>query len=287
MGKTPSLVRQIDLMLNSMVCAGQSKHTAKAESETPNHLEGIYSYQTLRSYLKQCCEFASWAKAQHGGKYLSDIRAHVPEYLRMRIAAGVSPYTVRLDASAFSKLYQCSSRDWGVVLPRRERVNITRSRGPRKHDAEFSESRNAAAVGFCKGTGLRKHELVALLPQNIASDGSSVTVIKGKGGKTRTVPVLPIFQAHVAAMREGAIAEGRDRVFMRSEVKNRMDEHGYRREYAQALYTLFESSGLNVTNTRYHCRKDKSGISYDRGVMAAVSQALGHSRIDVIAGSYL
>lgn len=287
MGKNPSLIRQIDIALNSMMCAGASKHAAKAMAETPNSLQGIYSYQTLRTYIKQSCEFAKWAKSAYGGKRLADIKQYVPEYLQLRIDAGISPYTIRLDSSALAKLYGCSSTSWGVMLPKRERAGITRSRLSRAHDREFSEERNADVVDFCKGTGLRKHELVALAPDKIKEDGTIVFVDKGKGGKSRVVPVLPAYQTHVMAMRNRAIEANTPRVFSRMEIKNRMDQHAYRRSYAQALYKYYLSMEQFMSNTKYHCRKDKAGATYDRGIMLAVSIALGHNRIDVIAISYL
>ena len=38
---------------------------------------------------------------------------------------------------------------------------------------------------------------------------------------------------------------------------------------------------------RYCCMKDRAGVWYDREAMREASRALGHSRIDVIAGHYL
>jgi len=99
--------------------------------------------------------------------------------------------------------------------------------------------------------------------------------------------VLPEYQVHVTKMRQQAIDKGQDRMFLREEIKNRMDEHSYRRGYAQALYQYYESTGQYMSHTRYCCRGELAGVHFDRGIMKAVSRALGHERINVIAQSYL
>jgi hypothetical protein len=59
-----------------------------------------------------------------------------------------------------------------------------------------------------------------------------VKVINGKGGKSRTVPVLSGHEQDVLAMRAGRVDE--ELVFPR--IPKHLDVHSYRRAYAQALY---------------------------------------------------
>ena len=283
--KPTSLPRLAEKELIRQLRTGQSRHEAKIR-EGIHDPEGIFSYNTFRSYEKHCRAFCKWVKSEHPEcRTLKDALEYVPDYLKMRIDRGLSSYTVHLDASALAKLYHCQSKDFGVKLPSRERKNITRSRGSKTHDKHFSEKNNRAVVDFCRGTGLRRHELKALKVGDVAPDGSWVRVRRGKGGKPRTVPVLPAYQKHVAKCV--ADAKGKS-VFESKAIKQRMDVHSYRREYANALYRSYVRNLKTLSNQeKYFCRKDKAGIVYDREAMLIVSRALGHNRIDVIAEHYL
>lgn len=182
-------------------------------------------------------------------------------------------------------MFHCHTEDFGAALPSRNRADIVRSRGAKAHDREISEVRNQAVVEFCRGTGLRRSELRMLEVGDVDPDGSRVHVRRGKGGKERWVSVLPAYQAHVAAC--AARAKGR-LVFQKWDLKNRLDIHGYRREYASALYAQ-KARDLKDLSAKelYICRKDKAGVVYDRRAMLVVSRNLGHNRISVIAGNYL
>ena len=115
--------------------------------------------------------------------------------------------------------------------------------------------------------------------------------VKGKGGKIRNVAVIPGLEA---AVTRYADAMSRERVF--GKVPQNMDVHSYRREYAMEMYKV-QQRHLRRTedrrleklppSERYHCRKDKAGVVYDKRIMRYVSQQLGHNRISVIAGHYL
>ena len=37
----------------------------------------------------------------------------------------------------------------------------------------------------------------------------------------------------------------------------------------------------------YHCRSDRKGVSFDKAAMIKASEALGHGRLDVVAGHYI
>lgn len=65
-----------------------------------------------------------------------------------------------------------------------------------------------------------------------------------------------------------------------------MPLHYLRAQYAQDLYRYFEGQGA-ATGQLYHCRKDRAGDVYDKGILMAVSQNLGHSRCDVVVSHYM
>lgn len=279
-----SLIRQIENALLKKMATGYSRHIDKKAGLTINK---IYAWESFSTHMKRCAVYAKWVKQKYGCRYLEEIRPYVPEYLRMRIAKGLSAHTIKADAMGLAKLFSCSCCDWGVELPIRERANIKRSRFPTKSDRQFSITKNKDVIDFCIATGVRHHELVALRYYNISPIGTWIYVWRGKGGKSRVIPVFPEYIDHVINMRTRAINKFEGRVFLTREIKSRMDVHSYRREYAQNLYKYYTQTGQYVNGKPYHCRKDLAGVTYDRGVMRAVSNALGHERINVIAKSYL
>lgn len=71
-------------------------------------------------------------------------------------------------------------------------------------------------------------------------------------------------------------------------VNTRAPIHKYRSMYATNLYNSLKRDIKDIPKEdRYVCRKDLKGRVYDKKAMQIVSRALGHERIDVIAGHYL
>jgi hypothetical protein len=78
-----------------------------------------------------------------------------------------------------------------------------------------------------------------------------------------------------------------------------MDVHSYRGDYATAIYKMYarpideipydkvDSYGRLYQSDVYICRGDRAGLKLDKKAMLKASQALGHSRICVVAGHYL
>ena len=140
-------------------------------------------------------------------------------------------------------------------------------------DSKFSEDRNRDLVDLCRASGLRRHEVKALKVANVVqtADGKlAIWVEQGKGGRSRTVPVLASMQERVREI----IANRKPDELLIKKIPVRADIHGYRREYAAGLYQ-------QVSGKAYNSR-DK-----DKAAMQMVSAALGHNRLDVITRNYL
>ena len=90
-----------------------------------------------------------------GRKTLEQARLYVDEYLQSR--SHLSAYTQKLDALALAKVYGCKTT-YFVATEVRHRADISRSRGEKVMDRNFSESRNKEFVDFCRSTGLRCSE---------------------------------------------------------------------------------------------------------------------------------
>ncbi|MCL2225087.1 MAG: hypothetical protein FWB96_09005 [Defluviitaleaceae bacterium] len=278
MPKNESIVRQVQEVLKSKLRIGEQRHTAKQEGVAS---DGIYSWSTYQNYIAKCCAFAKWVRENHGSKTPEEARAYVDAYLQHHIDKGYSPYTQKHIACALAKLYGCSTKDF-IPTQVRHRANITRSR---KGKAIFSESKNREFVDFCKATGLRRHELKLLKPENLRFDETSgkyfLSGIKGKGGRLRDCPVLS--QKVVAKIINTPAGEN-----VWSKIPSRADIHSYRADYCKSIYQLHARPVAEIPERdRYYCRGELRGVIYDKNAMRIASQALGHNRISVIAGHYL
>ena len=281
-----SLVRQVEEKLVGKLAAGESRHQGKIAGIADSK---VYSYGSLDSYLQQCCTFVKTVKAEHKVKTLDDCRPFVDQYLQRSIDAGMSSYTIKLQASALAKLYDCSSEEF-IPTPARHREDITRSRGAAVRDAHFSEARNKALVDFCCSTGLRRHELVSLTGDCLRQDAQGnyqVYVRSGKGGKSRLTPVMGS-KDQVQNVVDLCNKAGTGKVF--EKVHNGADIHSYRRVYCTRVYNATcrpVSSLLPGTSERYYCRGSMAGVVLDRSSLEVCSRALGHNRVSVVVSHYM
>lgn len=273
-----SLIRQTQERLDSMLAIGESKHQDKKIDLTERK---IYSWNTYKSYLQQCCQFVKYCRDNHHCKNLADCRQYVQEWMESR--QELSAYTQKLSASALCKLYGESLEELGITTKRAVRSEITRSRGTAKRDSHFSEEKNADFVEFCRSTGLRRSEITKLRgDQLIERDGQYYICITGKGGRYREAPVCGNVRLVIGKMQ----AAGIGKVWVK--VPQNADIHSYRADYASRIYLKYARPIEELPRKeRYICRKDKVGIVYDRKAMLEASKALGHNRISVVGEHYL
>jgi integrase len=298
MARKESIIHQVFTKLDELKRFGESKHQAKQFEKIKCKVEekqwnaarvpGIFSYKTVDTYKEHCLNFARWARSEHGCKTLDQAKPFVGQWLQQSIDKEHSAWTIRTKASAVAKMYGCKSNEFGVKLPSRNRENITRSRKERLHDKHFSEKKNINLVNFCKGTGLRRKEITALRAKDIYKNENGrvcVHVERGKGGRTREVPVVEKYVKHVWNCRQAALSRGYEaKVF--EHIPNRADIHGYRREYASSRYNeVFAKRDPGDRFKELYNRQD--GRTFDREVLKEVSKDMGHSRVDVIARHYL
>ena len=278
MPKIPSLVKQVQNVLDGKVKFGHSKHADKIKGITAEH---IYSRNTYKSYLKHGCYFVKWAKSAHGCKNLDSAKPFINEYLQMRIDSGLSPYTQKLDAAALAKIYGCSTDDF-IKTKARHRTDIKRSRGEKVRDKHFSEKRNQEFVDFCRATGLRRAEIKVLRGSQLVYDedtNSYFLDVVGKGGRRRLAPILSD-----EAVQRVKNADG----FVWDKIPNGADIHAYRADYCTSVYKKHARPLNKIPKTeRYCCRSDLKGVWYDKKAMTVASSALGHNRISVIAAHYI
>ncbi len=120
--------------------------------------------------------------------------------------------------------------------------------------------------------------------------------LREKGGRERISPIVgPDVDDIVARFKE---TPPDDKVFQH--VHSACDVHGYRADYSRCVYKMYcrciedipfdrihAGTGHKYQSEAYHCRGDEKGRSLDRRAMLMASRALGHNRLDVVAGHYL
>lgn len=313
-----SLKQQVDEELRSMLAIGQSKHADKITGETSDK---IYSFGTLKAYQQQCIAFAVYCKQVHKAKNLADCRQFVNEYLKNSIDRNLSPYTIKLQASALAKLFHCTTRDF-IPTPSRKRGNIKRSRHSAKRDGRYKEGKNDDFIRFCRSTGLRRREITSLRGDALREeDGKYYIFVRGKGGRKRLSEIIGS-EEDIAFVVNTMQKAGERKVF--DKIPD-MDIHSLRAEYAKSVYDKYSrprqeyknermilhhnrlvttytdksevqqyynadgnlKKGFADVRTAYCCKNDKKNVCYDRAALLKASQALGHNRASVVADHYL
>lgn len=283
-----NLRMQANDVLQSLCSFGQSRHEAKR-----NHTDSqqIFSYGTYHTYQQQCHRYCDWVRDVHPGtKTLADARQYIDEYITTMVDANMSPYTIKTATSALAKLYQCKTTDFRET-PARSRENITRSRKPTVRDNAFNETlpENAKLVRFCCACGLRRQELRALKGKWYVENPDGTAYIDlthtsaTKGGRPRIVPILP---EDIPFVRDVCRAAGDGNVW--PVVHENADVHSYRAVYCRKIYDAYARDVKTLPRSeRYHCQGDKAGSVYCKYGLKKASEALGHSRLEIIPSHYL
>ena len=318
--------------LVGMQAFGESKRAAVVAGTDK---EKIFSFNTYKSYWKHTKSFIQYIKEHHPEcTTLKSARKYVNEWLQARADQGLSAWTVQLEAKAMGKLYGISPDDENYFKPpKRNREDIKRSRGDRVRDRHFSKTNNDELIKFCKGTGLRRSELAELRGKDLVTraqieaeisslesrptaeltpadvkrlgmlqdarlfQGEYFTHVRnGKGGRERLSPIIGPNAAQIVQRIQET--PGEEKVWQH--VHQSADIHGYRAEYATAIYKaharaiqdipydrINRGTGRRYQSQVYTCRKDEAGRKLDKAAMLVCSKALGHNRISVVADNYI
>jgi integrase len=290
-GAHKSLIREAIERLDAKMALHRSRFAAKqARREEGDPVwtfstEQIHSHGTRRAYQEHVLHFVNWCREQYRLIHLDQLDARADElasnYLTERLAAGPSPYTLHAERSAQRLFFTRRDLAADVALPHRRREAITRSRRPVTHDRDFQPANWQPEIHFLASCGLRRSEALALRVGDICShQNGQITILvpRGKGGRSRIVPVLPGSELCVLTSLKGRNTPA-ERVFAR--LPSHLDIHALRRSYAQSYYRHLSGRELPLAEGRL--RSD----DYDHDAALLVSQALGHHRVSVCLHHYL
>ena len=324
------------LFVSRQAISGWEAGTSRPSTENLQSLSRLFNIplETLLDDTAEAEPAAAPEKKHPECTTLKSAKKYANEWLQTRVDQGLSAWTVQLEAKALGKLYGISPDDENYFNPpKRKREEIKRSRGDRVRDKHFSKTNNDELIKFCRGTGLRRKELQELRGKDLVSRAQieaeiselqkipeeqrapSVTkrlemlqdarlfseewfihVRNGKGGRERLSPIIGKNAGQIIERIADTPAE--EKVWQH--IHNCADIHGYRAEYATAIYKAHaraieeipydrvnRGTGRRYQSEVYTCRKDEAGKKLDKAAMLICSKALGHNRISVVADNYI
>ena len=301
---TKRLAHEVKAALAKHDMRGQSKHAAKqaarAEAQRMHtsytQITGLYATSSFSTYQKQALTALRWIADHYGCKHLDECRPYLPAYFAEMQTRGLSAWTIRTRVYALCSVYDADyAALFGIErLPARHRADIKRGRQMSVADARHNTPEQQAVRTIARACGARRGGILALTVEDLlARDGHLYVHLREKGGKEREAIVLPQYEVDVleiflkyARNPKAAETGGKQRLFCRSALPKDMPLHYLRAQYAQDLYRYYVAHGA-ASGRLYHCRADRKGKFYDKGVLMAVSHNLGHSRCDVVVSHYL
>lgn len=299
--KNGNIKQQLQRKIDDMTRFGEKK--IKNDPTNSNRCDGIHSIKTCESYRATARLFGDYLK-QEGVRNIGDItREHVDGFMQSR--SSMSPYTYSRELSAINKMLDTryTVRDFG--LSHRSYKDIQNNRGLAQRDTSDA-LRNRQQLDFVRACGMRRESIDRITPGDFIRDqnGQCIGVhLLEKGGRERISIIIEQDRQKITEQVNQAIERNGEHVAMFKQVDSNANPHYERAEYAQRLYAdlvqaqaqqydYYQGMRNTFINEQAHeraCARYHNEIvrGFDRDIMADVSQALGHNRIDVVLYHYL
>ncbi len=196
----------------------------------------IFSYSTMRNYIRFVRDFAGYVYTQTGTSRvsISESISYIQLYINHLISKGDSPNTINLKLAAVCKATGQYVVDY--THPIRRYSEVTRSVKTAVRD-KFNDKRAAAALELNRAIGLRRNELTRVSINDIRiGEKCAYIYSKGKGGKNNITYIsdpkkLDILYKY---MRQ-AIADGRETLLSKEQMNHDADLH-----HARAMCAIDE-----------------------------------------------
>lgn len=299
----------------------QTRDMAKAGVFAANAAarDGSLSYASAATIGERWGQFADWARAEEGIKWMEDVdRETVVAYgqeLAERVAAGeMAASTAQNYLSAVNTVMSLATHgQWESVSPTKDcgidQRSSIRESAPgaldreaygRALDAVRSElgDRAAAVVELARELGLRSKEASLLdargAYQEAISKGSISLVEGTKGGRHREIPITS--EKQLEALFRASQAQGSDRSMIPSDQTWKSWREGTLRD-AREIVREHTGGGLHDLRSAYACERYRQLTGHaapvagdsivdraaDREAREQIAQELGHGRIDVVS----
>lgn len=281
---------------------GEKKHDAKYEHReymdlkdkkwNPAKATGIFSFNTFEVYKKESANFVKWIRNKYPEiKKIDDITNNqIGEYLKAQDTLKnpdkpdgfhYSPFSISTKMASINKLLNRDIQKKDFNLRGRSYKKITKGRTEKAHHKEVNLDKYSNQIKIAKGTGLRRESMLNLKPKDFIKDSKGIVIkvkLTEKGGRTRESSVLNEYKNFITNF----IKEKDNDKKLFTEYPNRINNHKYRREYAQKIYKEinqeYKNKGIIVKN-------DYRG--FNKEIILKVSENLGHSRPSVVVENYL
>lgn len=290
--------KNIKIQLNKALDGLLRLGIKKVKNDTnPNRAEGIHSASTATTYRSVINTFGDYLKGE-GVRTMADItETHIRGFFDSR--ADRSQWTLSKDLSAINKVLGTRYEGKAMGLTGRRSDNILNNRGLAKQNTSRSE-RNAEAIRFVAATGIRRQSIATITPGQAVYGQSGQVVgfaVTEKGGRNRCCVVLESEREWVTGLVKSRGAE--PNAPMLKAVDKNANPHYYRAEYARALYEDLKGAGDYYDGMKalfineQAAERAVSRYAHDTchgyilGVIAEVSQNMGHNRLDVVMTHYL
>ena len=213
-----------------------------SHASDPDHL-AIHSTVTLDNDLKTVSRFTDWLKQRGIPSRIKPEAAvvYVQEYLDDLTAQGLSPDSIHTIAFALLRAFQSNgltSEDLNYPQRKSAPTKGRTSRDPDDYrpDADPDNPKFARLVTFARCVGIRRSEYAALKGKDIEVVDGAVYVLvqRGKGGRKQRQRIANK-DAELVKSYFSDIAPD-EFVFTKEELRNKINLHKIRREYARGLY---------------------------------------------------
>jgi integrase/recombinase XerC len=255
--------------------------------------------KTLEAYARDLRQFLAWLKGDLGyAPCLADLARLDAKLFRRFMAArrrdGMAGRSLARTMSALRTFFRWLEveevvRNRGVMQVALPKVAhgipkpLTVIKAAQVVDAragaevDWIAARDTAVLLLLYGSGLRISEALALTPKDAPAAGREVLHIRGKGGRERLVPVLPITQAAIAHyMRLCVYPLGRDGPLFLGAKGGRLSP----RIVQKLMEALRTSLGLPETATPHALRHSFATHLLSAGAdLRQIQELLGHASL--------